>query len=165
MGDPTSRRKTYKLKDPITRDSFNTWDLNHRAFCRQDAEWTKFLPGGTRDRWTAFSVDKTRGLTLTKRQGGEDVLDEAATNKIRASLEDFLVILGTFLGLDDMNLTFGADGVTYQQGFQAIREFYCSSLLKEGERFNERVLTADEVLTPLACNMICEKWLNKIDPV
>ena len=156
MGDPTARRKTYKLKEPVTRDSFNTWDLNHRAFCRQDKDWQQFLPSGTRENWAAYE-DATRGITITKVDNGNNVLDKEQTNKVRSALEDFLVTLGpyalehflytvineatsykwvlnrikttfrlntrgvSFLGLDNMNLTFVEDGITYQQGFQAIK--------------------------------------------
>ena len=202
MGDPTSRRRAYKLKDPITRDTFQTWDLNHRSFCRQDPEWRKFLPGQTRKTWVAYDVDDTRGINVYHPAVGANppVLDEDETDKVRASLEDFLVTLGTyapehfmwtvvhestsyewvmdkirltfkldtrginFLSGPDLKLDFGTDGITHQQGFQAIKEFYCSTLLKKGEKFRGTVLDKDEALGPLGENILVEKWLHAIDP-
>jgi hypothetical protein len=106
MMDPGSRRKPYKLKSPVTRDSFLTWDLNHQSFCRQDADFRKFLPGGTMTTWTAFDEDETRGIAVMKKNpvggafllddNGDQIPDDVTTDRLRASLSDFLVCLGTY---------------------------------------------------------------------
>ena len=104
--DPGSRRKPYKLKSPVTRDSFLTWDLNHQSFCRQDADFRKFLPGGTMATWKAFDEDETRGISVMKTNpndgafllddNGDHIPDDVITDRLRASLSDFLVCLGTY---------------------------------------------------------------------
>ena len=99
-GDPTSRRKAYRLKGSVTRDAFLTWDMNHRSFCRQFPEWLAFLPTGTRPTWTSFTEDPTRGIHVTKIGPGPDrleVADDIETNKCRNALEEFLVCLGTYI--------------------------------------------------------------------
>ena len=212
MGDPTSRRKAYKLKSPVTRDSFLTWDLNHQSFCRQDPEWKRFLPGQTRATWTPFDEDETRGIHIVKRervdevwrdcvdQEGNPVPDLEATDRVRSALQEFLVCLGTyapenfmhtvtqesssyswvldkikatfnlntkglgFLAGGEMKIDFSEEGQTYQQGFQAIKEFYCSSLLKKGDKYKGKAFEKNEPLTPLGENMIVEKWLTMINP-
>ena len=210
MGDPTSRRKAYKLKSPVTRDSFLTWDLNHRSFCRQNTDWLQFLPGGTNAAWKRFDEDETQGINVFKTeiqdQGGQQVrvttadLDADATNKARGSLQEFLVVLGTyapenflhtivqesisynwvlekikttfslntkglgFLAANDLKFDIGEDGQTYQQVYQAIKEFYCSSLLKKGDKHEGVLLDKNEPLTPLCKNFIVEKWLDTINP-
>ena len=94
---------------------------------------------------------------VNRRVDNVDVMDENETNRLRASLEDFLVTLGTyapehflftvvneatsykwvldkikttfrldtrgasFLAADYMNLNFGQDRITYQQGYQAVK--------------------------------------------
>ena len=102
MGDPTSRRKAYRLKGSVTRDAFLTWDMNHRSFCRQFQEWQAFLPTGTRPSWTSFNEDQTRGINImqagvhAETGAAIEVPNENETNKIRTALEDFLVCLGTY---------------------------------------------------------------------
>ena len=54
------------------------------------------------------------------------------------------------------------ENLTYQQKFQAIKEFYMSSLLKQGHLYKGTPLTHDEVLAPLRDNIIVEKWLDSI---
>ena len=93
--DPTARRRALLLKKPITRDSFTKWDMNNRSFYRQFQEYIQFLPDGTRPTWTAYSVDRTRGITIMKMEGANQVLDEEKTNKTRAALEDFLLSAGS----------------------------------------------------------------------
>ena len=68
-----------------------------------------------------------------------------------------------FLSGDSLKLVFGPDGTTYQQGYQAIKEFYCSTLLPEGASCKGKVQARKEILTPLGENLIVEKWLDKID--
>ena len=98
MGDPTSRRKCFKLKSPVTRDSFLQWSLNHQSFCRQDPTWTEFLPGGTDDKWSSYDEDETRGIYIWEREAdgrsnkmdtfGQPILDKKRTNKIRTALTE-----------------------------------------------------------------------------
>ena len=210
MADPTLRRKLNKLKSPVTRDSFLTWDLNHRSFCRQNVDWLQFLPGGTNSTWKRFDEDETQGIQVFKtemrEQGGQQVrvtlneLDNEATNKARAALQEFLSILGTyapenfihtvvyestsynwvldkikttfslntkglgFLAASELKFDISDEGQTYQQVYQAIKEFYCSSLLKKGQMFEGKAMERDETLTPLGKNFIVEKWLDVIHP-
>ena len=71
-----------------------SWDYNHQAYCRQIPEWLQWLPGGTRDGWTASDADETNGLPkLRKPAPNQDDIDEDATNKLRASLQNFLTCL------------------------------------------------------------------------
>ena len=203
--DPAARRKPYKLKTPITRDSFLIWTLNQKSYCRQFPDWIPFLPGGTRSNWTCFDDDPTRGLTIIKKVKNllgiiEDQVDEDATNKLRNGLEELLECIGTycpenflytvvnestsfewiltriketfkldtkgiaFLSAGDIQVNIGQDGQTYQQLFQAVRERYCSSLLKKGDKFKGKLLERDETLTPFGENTIVEKWLDLINP-
>ena len=117
-------------------------------------------------------------------------VDEPATNKARAALQEFLVVLGTyapenfmhtivnestsynwvlekikttfnlntrglgFLSVGDIKFDIGEDGQTYQQMYQAIKEFYCSSLLKKGDKHEGQELDKNEPLTPLCKNFI-----------
>ena len=202
MGDPTARRKAFKLKPIVTRDSFLLWDLNHKSFCRQEASWLPFLPGGTRSTWNAFDEDETRGISVYKieAQVVTNTLDEVETNKARNALEEFLVCLGTycpdnfmhtvvnestsyswvlekikatfnlntkglgFLAGGKLKVEYGEEGQTLQQGFQVFKEFYASSLLKKGDKFRGKVRDSNEPLTPLAENMIVEKWIDSVDP-
>ena len=95
--DPTSRRRTQKLKTPVTRDSFLTWNLNHQSYCRQDASLRKFLPGGTMSTWKALDEDKTRGILIMKADDdGNKVTDVDATDNIRSALSEFLSLLGAY---------------------------------------------------------------------
>ena len=106
MAESSARLKPTKLKNPVTRDSFYTWTLNHKAFCRQDADWLQFLPGSLGfSTWIPFNEDDTRGVVIYRRDGqdriqtdgqGARIPDEQATNKARAALESFLVCLGTY---------------------------------------------------------------------
>ena len=68
-----------------------------------------------------------------------------------------------FLTGGNIKIDFGEDGQTHQQGFQAVKEFYCNSLQKEGSLYKEKTLTTHETLTPLSENFIVEKWLEMID--
>ena len=156
-----------KLKSPVTRDSFYTWDLNHRSFCRQFQDWIQFLPDGTGETWKSYDEDRTRGITITKRneENTADVPDDDKNNKVRSALTEFLTCLGTYCPehfmhtvvqestsyswiLDRIRETFnlntkgvafltgskmkleigGPDGITFQQSYQARKEFYCSTL-------------------------------------
>ena len=83
-------------------------------------------------------------------------------NKIKSTFKLDTKGLG-FLAGGDIKIDFGEDGQTYQQGFQAIKEFYCSSLLKKGAKYRGAVMEKNEPLTPLSENMIVEKWLDMID--
>ena len=64
MAENTSTVKPYKLVPPLTRDSVLTWDYNMKAFIRQNKEWRKFLPSGTKNTWTATKSDDTNGLVV-----------------------------------------------------------------------------------------------------
>ena len=67
-----------------------------------------------------------------------------------------------FLAGCDVKFSSSDDNLTYQQKFQANKEFYMSSLLKQGHLYKGIPLTHDEVLTPLGDNIIVEKWLDSI---
>ena len=69
-----------------------------------------------------------------------------------------------FLSGSNLKIDFGEDGQTYQQGYQAVKEFYCNSLLKTGSLYRGKPLAKNETLTPLSENFIVEKWLEMIDP-
>ena len=69
-----------------------------------------------------------------------------------------------FLTGGNIKIDFGEDGQTFQQGFQAIKEFYCNCLQKTGTKYKGKTLTTPETLTPLTENFITEKWLEMIDP-
>ena len=58
----------------------------------------------------------------------------------------------------------GPDGITFQQSYQARKEFYCSNLLKKGDKCKGKVLAHDEVLTPFGENIIVKEWLDGINP-
>ena len=103
--DPTSRRKASKLKSPVTRDSFLTWDLNHQSYCRQDANFRKFLTGGTMSTWKSLDEDETHGVQIMKKLNygtfmldgdGHRILDEDATDTRRSALSEFLACLGAY---------------------------------------------------------------------
>ena len=104
MAETSNRRKALKLKTPVTRDSFYTWNLNHQAFSAQEPQWRQFLPGGLRSTWLAKCEDDTRGITVYRRQlvtndiirdaQGQPVVDETATNNLRSALQNFLISLG-----------------------------------------------------------------------
>ena len=63
-----------------------------------------------------------------------------------------------FLTGGNIKIDFGEDGQTHQQGFQAVKEFYCNFLQKEGSLYKGKTLTTHETLTPLAENFIVEKY-------
>ena len=211
MAETTNRRKALQLKKPVTRDSFYTWNLNHQAFCNQETQWRQFLPGGTRSTWIAKNEDETRGLTIYRRNlvandiirdgHGNPVVDEGATNNIRAALQNFLIQLGNvcptnymhtvereatsydwvmnqiktdyklrtrglgFLAGADIKVDFTEEGQTYQQGFQALKEFYSDALLKSGDKYRGTAFPSNEPFSPLAANMLVERWLDMINPL
>ena len=68
-----------------------------------------------------------------------------------------------FLAGSDIKIDFTEEGQTYAQGLQALREFYSDSLLEEGAKYKGKPLQKKEALSPLAENMIVEKWLDMID--
>ena len=107
MGNPTARRKTYKLKAPVTRDSFQVWNLNHKSFCRKEASWLAFLPAGTRANWTSYDEDETRGVHMYKvvRDEVTNDLYDKQIDKGRAALEEFLVCMGTYCPPNFMHTT------------------------------------------------------------
>ena len=123
MADPYSRRVTKKLKSPVTRDSFVTWDMNHRSFCRQFKEWLPFLPGGTRTTWTSSADDPTRGITVMKLEDGNQVIDEDKTNETRSALEEFLRCLGTYSPEHYMG-TIMQEATSYQWVLDRIQESF-----------------------------------------
>ena len=63
----------------------------------------------------------------------------------------------------DIKIDFTEEGQTYAQGLQALREFYSDSLLEEGALYKGKPLVKKEPLSPLAENLIVEKWLDMID--
>ena len=69
-----------------------------------------------------------------------------------------------FLARCEVKFSSSDDNLTYQQKFQAIKEFYMSSLFKQGTLYKVIPLTHDEVLTPLGDSIIVEKWLDSIHP-
>ena len=68
-----------------------------------------------------------------------------------------------FLAGADIKMDFSEEGQTHAQGLQALREFYSDSLLEEGAKYKGKPLAKKESLSPLAENMIVEKWLDMID--
>ena len=106
MAESSARLKPTKLKSPVTRDTFYTWTLNHKAFCRQNPDWLQFLPGSLGfSSWVPYNEDEIRGILIPRTDGqgreqrdGQGVIipDMQATNKARAALESFLVCLGTY---------------------------------------------------------------------
>ena len=84
-------------------------------------------------------------------------------NKLKSTFKLETKGLG-FLAGGDIKIDFTEEGQTYQQGFQAIKEFYCDSLLKKGAKYKGTTLVKNEPLSPLAENMLVEKWLDMIDP-
>ena len=87
------RRKPVKLKEPVTRDTLNSWDLNNRAYFRQHG-MGKFLPSGTYTVWPPTEEDETHGIAEVRGEDGD--VDEEATNAARGKFEDFLTTLGTY---------------------------------------------------------------------
>ena len=135
MGDPTSRRKAYRLKGTVTRDTFLTWDMNHRSYCRQFPDWLAFLPTGTRPTWKSFTEDPTRGISITKVGPAPDRLvteDETETNKVRNALEEFLVTLGTYCP-ENFMFTVVQESTSYEWVLKRIQETY--NLNTKGVRF------------------------------
>lgn len=68
-----------------------------------------------------------------------------------------------FLGGNDIKLDFD-ENFTYQQGFMFLKDFYISSLPAKDTMFKNKLLTADDKISPLAELFIVKEWLMKIDP-
>ena len=69
-----------------------------------------------------------------------------------------------FLGAGTLKIEFDEEsGQSYQQGYQAIKESYCSSLLRKGDKWKGRILEKNETLTPFGENVLVEKWLDMIN--
>ena len=66
-----------KLKEPVTRDLLNAWDLSNRAYFRQHG-YGEFLPGGTGSTWPATEDDETHGIPV--QNGADSNPDNAGTN-------------------------------------------------------------------------------------
>ena len=92
-----SKFKPYKMKPSdgniLSRDDVSAWDYNHQAYCRQIADWTQWLPNGTRSEWIPSDQDETNGLQPIMKVNNRDEVDEDLTNKNRASLRNFLTCL------------------------------------------------------------------------
>ena len=100
MGDQerVGRRKPTKLVEPVTRDSLAAWDLNMRAYFRQNNQG-RFLPNAPNGivEWPATQDDPQHGLppVMQAAPNAADV-DDAATQAQFDKFEDFLTTLGTY---------------------------------------------------------------------
>ena len=130
MGDQQQhgRRKPIKLQEPVTRDSLNTWDLNNRAYFRQNGQ-RAFLPGGTSAAWTATEDDETHGIAAIVVDGNQD---NDATDAARAKFEDFLTTLGTYCP-DHFTDTVWRESTSYTWVLEKIKETF--SLQTKGVGF------------------------------
>ena len=181
--------KPYKLKpsgDALTRDDLSTWREVLLSFMRQNEKWRPFLPGATdpnRSTWTsaddggnnAWPAEVTRDFddfltclaTFAPTGCGETIKRESISFNWAIDLIKETFGLKTrgehFLALDDIKFEFGPN-YTYQQAYMEIKDFICAGLLKNGDRFENKVLAANETLSPVAKNFITKEWLLKIDP-
>ena len=102
------KAKPYKLKptdsDKITRDDVLTWSYTLLSCARQVTDWHPFLPGNSKATWAAKSEDATHNLVIKKTLlTGEEVEDNAATDKIRSDLQDFLTFVASHCPSGFMN--------------------------------------------------------------
>ena len=90
--------KPYKLKpsgDILTRDDLSTWKQILLGHIRQNPSWLQFLPSSaTHKTWTCTDDDDTNALVGA---------DDAATNELRATFQDYLTCIATYApaGLND----------------------------------------------------------------
>ena len=135
-----TRRKPVKLKEPITRDALRVWDLQNRAYFRQN-NMGKFLPGGTAfavdngdgtfgpNDWTATVINERHGVRNVMRRDNHGVLiepqevDQRATQKEMDLFEDFLTILGTYCP-DHFSDTVYMESTSYNWVLDRIKETF-----------------------------------------
>ena len=119
----------------MSRDDVVSWDYNHQAYCRQIPDWLQWLPGGTRDGWSASDEDETNGLPeLMKPAPNQADFDEDATNKLRASLQNFLTCLAVNCPPGFME-TVMRESSSYKWVINKIKDTY--NLNTRGENFLE----------------------------
>ena len=179
--------KPYKLKpssgDTLTRDDLATWREVLLSYMRQNEAWKQFLPDGERPIWTAYDEGELPVAWGDAREVHKDFLTCLATfspagcgETIKRESTSFNWVLDLikdtyglktrgehFLTLDDLKFDFSA-GFTYQQAYMEVKDFICAGLLQTGDRFENKPLTANEKLSPVAKNFITKEWLMKIDP-
>ena len=129
--------KQYKLKATdgrLSRDDVCTWDYNHQAFCRQNSTWTKFLPAGTKNTWTASDDDEANGFIVMKAPPAQDQQDDDATNTLRASFKDFLTCLAVHAPSGFME-TIMRESTSYKWVLDKIKSTF--SLNTKGHNFLE----------------------------
>ena len=68
-----------------------------------------------------------------------------------------------FLKGDKLELNF-SDTFNYQQGWMKIKNFYMTTLLPKGSTFMGTQMEQDELISPLAYNLMVKEWLHKINP-
>jgi len=119
----------------MSRDDVVAWDYNHQAYCRQIPEWLQWLPGGTRDSWTASDEDETNGLPeIMKPEPNQNDVDQDATNKLRACLQNFLTCIAVNCPQGFME-TVMRESTSYKWVVNKIKATY--NLNTRGENFLE----------------------------
>ena len=119
----------------MSRDDVVSWDYNHQAYCRQVPDWLQWLPNGTRKEWTASDDDETNGLpVIMKAAPNNDEVDDDATNKVRASLQNFLTCLAVNCPPGFME-TVMRESTSYQWVINKVKATY--NLNTRGENFLE----------------------------
>ena len=99
MATFNARAKPYKLKpsdgDKISRDDIATWSYNILACARQVKEWKTFLPEAKNSSWKPKSECESYGLTVTKREGDQIVVDDEKSEELQTNFLDFLTFVAT----------------------------------------------------------------------
>ena len=102
-----ARAKPYKLKptegENITRDDISTWSYTMQACARQMKEWKQFLPGSSKENWKAKAEDPSHGWEVLKDEDGVMVVDDTATDDLKAHFEDFLTFIASHCPSGFMN--------------------------------------------------------------
>ena len=123
-----ARRKPVKLKEPITRDALRVWDLQNRAYFRQN-KMGKFLPSGTFSQWEATVNNERHGIqdVMRRNRAGELIepqeVDPVATQAEIDLFEDFLTILGTYCP-DHFSDTVYMESTSYNWVLDRIKETF-----------------------------------------
>ena len=70
---------------------------------RQNNNWLQFLPGNFKEKWLPRSEDSTHGWSVTKEEGGHQVVDDEATDILKAHFQDFLTFVASYCPSGFMN--------------------------------------------------------------
>ena len=101
------KAKPYKLKptegEKLTKDDISTWSYTMLSCARQVKEWIQFLPGNSKSSWIPKSEDPSHNWKVTKEQLGEQVVDEEATDQLKANFQDFLTFIASHCPTGFMN--------------------------------------------------------------